>query len=320
MWMLAPCMLAATLFEVYSLLLIPVLVIYVGWRNIGSRAVRCWTVTMFAIAVTFTLFASTQSSQLGDPAPLGRRLAGALYDGYFFGPRTVGSMGLATTIGVLFVCLVTYSMVGVAVIRGRANREVRLLVAWFVAVPLTVLAGSLLHPALFNERYLAVVVPALACLVGHAATRTSPKAVASACTVAVLACVPMRAAQVATTFPHGDDYRALAALVAKWHPDAAWFDQPAARGVAIAYPAAFHGADDVSLLRGPTESVSLWGISRSAPEARRALAIAHPGVTAVVTNTGRPSSQGEQAMDARGCVLRAHRNGGRYSVAIFLCP
>jgi mannosyltransferase len=174
--------------------------------------------------------------------------------------------------GLLLVAAVGLAVLGLSVgLLGlkrslEAGRQqaflAQLCLAWLLFPTLVLVAVTLIGPQIYQERYLILTVPTVSIAVTLGMMSLPGPARTSVGLLLVALAIPVLAHH-RTAAPKYDDYRSLAAVAQGAEPSAVVFSSAAARGISMAYPAAFVGVEDLSL--GPTGADSGTLFGRSSP-------------------------------------------------------
>ncbi|MET0694739.1 MAG: glycosyltransferase family 39 protein [Propionibacteriaceae bacterium] len=227
-----------------------------------------------------------QTGQLGGgPFGLTTWLRNVIVNQWFLGETPTLSTGAAATggpltalwkIGSVALALVCWLLVALGVLIRRRSPAVLIWCLPWIAVPTLVIGlYSLGVENLYNARYFAYATPGLALLIGQglmALSRSWQRVAAAIACLVFLA--PVYVSQRTLYAKSSTDWSAIAAFVdTRRGADQAVYFSPrnpitgplvgqTARGVQTAYPHAFEGLRDVTLLRTPVEDNNLTGTSR----------------------------------------------------------
>jgi mannosyltransferase len=248
-----------------------------------ATALRRWLTWLggaaaaIVVATPVILGAAGQRAQLGDRASLtfldvaGGVLAKQFVigdtpgDAATFVPRWLWS-GSASALAVLAWLLI--ALAAWQGLRMRRDRSCLLwLLPWLLLPPLVVGLLGLLQLNLYHPRYFAFCVPAFAVLaarglagVRHHGVRWAVAALSIALTV------PVFLSQRDVFSKNGYDWGPVAARIGELSPRAEgvyFAPDPPTRTIEAAYPSAFVGTEDLTLLQTPAEAGSLDGQSRA---------------------------------------------------------
>lgn len=167
-----------------------------------------------------------------------------------------------STGSLVLVCV----LIGLGLRSGTSAATAWLALPWLIAPPVLLLSAAEIAIPVYDERYVAYCLPALALPVGVglAGVTTAPRVIALV-VVAGLG-LPTQLAQRQVD-GHGDDIRAAADVIAaRMRPgDGVLYDCPTChypdvpREFEFGYPAAFHSLDDLALAASPSASGTLRG-------------------------------------------------------------
>ncbi|BBX08377.1 glycosyltransferase family 39 protein [Mycolicibacterium aichiense] len=247
---------AATLLNVFTILLLPVHAVMVAtmaqsrsarWRWVLAAAAVC------AAACPFLIFTQSQLFQVGWISPLSGRTTGMiLVDQYF--DRSLSVAVLCALLGL--AGLVSWRRAG-----WRPRRLVVIALAWIVLPTVAVLGYSVLREPVYYPRYLSFTAPAMALLLGLcivALGRRSRAWITALLVVFAVAATPNYLAQRGPYSKEGMDYSQVADVIARYAApgdclvmdnSTAWKPGPI-RPLIAARPAAFAKLRDYG--RGPT--------------------------------------------------------------------
>ncbi|HEU5222282.1 MAG TPA: glycosyltransferase family 39 protein [Candidatus Lumbricidophila sp.] len=254
------------------------------------------------VSVPFLAALARQSGQIGDhEIGLLVILRNVVVNQWFLGDTPTLTNGVAPTAitltnpatwwfpAAIIVTLLGWALIAVGVWRDRfslrgtpsalSDRD-RPALVWtlpWAVLPAIIIGGySLLVSPMYGARYLTFATPAVAMLlvVGFSAIRPAVwrRAVAGALVLAVL---PIYVSQRMTDGKNGSDWAQVAEYLAHHARDGqgVYFTptyaqntptvRQTSRGIAVAYPDAFRGLRDITLLRTPAEANTLAGESRS---------------------------------------------------------
>ncbi|HEY5822675.1 MAG TPA: glycosyltransferase family 39 protein [Propionibacteriaceae bacterium] len=170
--------------------------------------------------------------------------------------------------------------------RRRSVGLLRWALPWIVVPTVVICTYSIGVSNFYNPRYFSYTTAGLALLVGHGLTRLRPAGlIAGLVTIAILA-APVYVSQRQLNAKSSTDWSQVAGFVAQ-HRSAGGMEgiyfgpryavegttvNQTARGVAVAYPDAFSGLRDVTLLRTPVADANLTGTSLRLADATDRLA------------------------------------------------
>ena len=240
-----------------------------------------------AAASPVVWLATQQTGQLGGgDFGLGRWAQNVVVNQWFLGETPTVGAGPATTASLPFpasawkptavgLALVCWVVIAGGVLRGRAAPLLRWALPWVVVPTLVIGLYSLGVHDVYNPRYFSYATPAVALLIGHGLAELGRRwAGVAVAVLLVLLAVPVYASQRTVYAKSSTDWSGVAAFVAAHRgPGQGVYFSPrypisgplvgqTARGVRVAYPAAFDGLLDITLLRTPVQDHNLSGTSR----------------------------------------------------------
>lgn len=248
----------------------------VAWRR-DLRRLLPWALAAalgFLSASPVWWIAWGQSAQVGGEKPgpmtwLRQAVVNEFFLGETPGPESTGALGLAWRGGSVGLALVAWGLVAVGLVAAarqpKGDALTRWSLPWLLIPSAAVLVWSLAGHNLYNPRYFGFCTPALALLLvrGVGGLRRRWLRVISVALIVVLA-MPVYLSQRTPRAKEGADWAEVATWVATHaHPgDSVYFaPTPTTRTIAFAYPAAFAGLDDLTLVRAAPLDASLAGES-----------------------------------------------------------
>jgi len=229
--------------------------------------------------------------------------------------------GVWIGVGTVTAVLVTGVVASGVLRRRRLGPHDRFLLplvwTWAMLPPLAIAGPNLWGAQLYQVRYLTYAVPAVAILVGvslsaYAGLRRNVLAAALVLTV-----VPALLLHHLPSAKSGEDYRGLAALAETWSVDAVVFSGPGSRGIKVAYPASFHGTEDLILRRTATASDTLFGVN-APPRSLRSGDLAGKTILHYQRTEHRPDAYA-QRMLRLGCRRVAETVRWRFTATVLNC-
>lgn len=278
---------------------------------------RRWAVTSAAtllITLPFLIAARAQAGQIGwlRVAP-GEALASVGWSTFFFGLRPA-TLPFTTIAAATLLGLVAWTLALV----GRRDR----LIAWTWAfVPaLAAVCYSLAIAPVYQERYFSWTVPAFAMLVATGCSRLRPPFAMALTATALVASVGVGVGAHTSNAKYGQDYRPLAGWLGELPPGSdVVFASPPSRAVVVLHPQLNLQLHDVSQLRTPAASGTLWGVDRPPADAVRSST--SPTLVVLYERRQSPSLTAiERAVAERGCVRIESFVALRTSALRFGCP
>lgn len=298
--------------NLYVGLLVAAHLVGIVWdRQVTRRQRVGWLISAGAavLAVSpFVLGAYRQAGQLSDRAfgarELGQNIA---VNQFFLGDTPTTTTGSARTAlhlgdigswwlpaglvlaaggwGLMILAVVAHrgELAGKTVAGGRPLLV--WLLPWIAVPPVVIGLYSLVVSPMYGPRYLTFATPAVALLVAYGLTAISRRGWRAAVAgLLVLAVLPVYVSQRQPYAKNGSDWISVAGFVAanarpgegvyfapRYDVDGPTVGQTT-RGISVAYPDAFDGLVDLTLLRSPAEADNLVGESRYLEQSTAALA------------------------------------------------
>jgi mannosyltransferase len=296
-------------------------------RGGSWRLRRRWlAAAVLAVAVTSPVvwFATHQTGQLGGgDFGVGRWVQNVVVNQWFLGETPTVGTGPAATSSLPFpasvwkpaavgLALVCWGVIAFGALRGRAAPLLWWALPWAVVPTLVIGLYSVAVHDVYNPRYFSYATPAIALLIGHGLSQLGRRwAVVAVAGLVVLLSVPVYASQRTAYAKSSTDWSGVAAFVeAHRGPGQGVYYSPrypisgplvgqTARGVRVAYPEAFDGLLDVTLLRTPVQDHNLSGTSRLLADSTDQLARVS-AVWVVRRNDYRYAEQDDRTLGAAG--------------------
>lgn len=307
--------------EIYTVFVLPAShLLLFGLPSAVKKRTAFIVAPAWLVAMAFGWACTGQSGQLASSNSPAHIVAGGAFGGVFLGVRDGRSISQVALAGAV-VGAVVVVLLALAGLKSLNRTWAAALMTWALLPALALIVLGFIQPALFQERYLAICVPAYAVAAGIGLSRMKmSRAIAAALTVAILFS-GIQLAQRGPTARIGDDYTGLARLVQSSKATVVIYDYDRLRGIGVAYPAELATADDVRLNTPPQQSAKLWGESVGWEEATKRLQAKNPHVAALVylPNHGLARSRGAQILTQQGCHITDNVTTQSAAVAIYQC-
>lgn len=208
---------AATLLNVFLVLLMPVHAVLVAVLTRSRTVRRRWALTGFATvgaATPFLMFTQTQLFQVGWISPLGTRTFGEVLQQQYFDD----ALPVALLSGLLVATAAWMSRRGIGTVAGPgAGRLIIVAGAWMLLPTTALLLYSALQHPIYYPRYLAFTAPAAALLLGYCVTAVGRSAagVTALLLVFAVAATPNYLAQRGPYAKEGMDFSQVADVITR---------------------------------------------------------------------------------------------------------